>query len=89
MSFKTSRIITHVQAGGTFVVPEGANQIYLYNNGGADGTFRSLGSQLFGISSVPVTLPDGVQFAFEYNGKAYDSIEIDAAGTTIEIVAVY
>ena len=89
MAFKTSRIITTVVTGAIFVIPEGANQMFIYNIGGAAGAFRSLGKKLFNISSVQVTLPQGANFGFDYNGKAYDSIEVDATGTIIEVVAIY
>lgn len=88
-ALKQSRILTFIVAGVVKNVPEGANQIFLYNIGAANGKIKGIGKQAMGITPVPVTLPAMTQFGLDYNGKAYDGLEIDATGTTIEVVAIY
>jgi len=88
MSVTNSAIFTIVLDDETFVLPQGARTIDLFNSGLAKGFYKGNISK-GGLSSSFVGLLEGQAYSFGDVGKPHPAIEIDARGTMIELTAIY
>lgn len=81
-------VFTTTLSNETFVVPEGARTIDLYNSGLADASFIG-DSPKGGKNPSFVTLASGQAYSFGNLGKPYPAILIDSSLTQVEITANY